>query len=86
MIEIQICCGKNCSSLGGMHLLSMLEEDNLVKKYCNIGAVSCMNNCADGSKSPSVSINGIVYSNATPEIVFEIVRNLIDEIKQDSEK
>jgi NADH:ubiquinone oxidoreductase subunit E len=81
MIEIKICCGKNCSSLGGMHLLSMLEEDNLVKKHCNIAAVTCMDNCEDGCKSPSVTINGKIYSNATPEIVFEIVRNLIEQEK-----
>jgi NADH:ubiquinone oxidoreductase subunit E len=78
MIEIKICCGKHCSTLGGMNLLNILEEDPYLKRYCSISAVSCMEQCCDGEKSPTIMINGKPFVKATPELVQEEVRKIIE--------
>ena len=79
MIEIKVCCGKHCSTLGGMNLLSSLEEDAFVKKYCNVIVENCMDLCCDGEKSPTVVINGKSFVKATPELIHEEIRNIIGE-------
>ncbi len=80
MIDIKICCGKHCSTLGGMNLLSILEEDPFLKKYCSINAVNCMDQCCDGEKSPTIMINGKLLVKATPELIQEEVRRIIDSL------
>ena len=76
-IEIKICCGKHCSTLGGMNLLSNLDEDPYIKKNCELVVVNCNNLCGDGDKSPVVMIGDKVFNNASPEQIQDAIRNLL---------
>jgi len=63
-IEVRVCMGEACQSVGARALLSAAEA--AMSQVCDVQRVYCLGNCALG---PSATVNGTLQGRATPESV-----------------
>ena len=78
-IDLKICCGMNCLTHGGQELFDLAESDPLITKYCNLESVTCRESCGEeGIQSPTVQINGKIYSKMTSDKLMDLINEMIE--------
>ena len=80
-INLEICCGTTCYMLGADKLLKI--ESELPEEWrdrVDVCAIPCLDQCMSENLcgAPFVKLNGEIIAHATPEIVLDAIRVLMN--------
>ena len=70
-LKLEICLGTGCCLMGAQDLMDVvtaLPEEK--KQYIELNNPSCLKGCRKG---PSIRVDGVVFSEMTPDKLIDIV-------------